>query len=124
MSPGKKYYVNWAKAFIYLVPQMPNHPRRSEMIEMMRNDEPRMIQNFRMRKKFKQEAQEANPGIGEMQIQQIAMMKMQEHMMKNGNAMQMNPFKPPPEQQKAMMLQMLGHLKQQFRGDAELYGEF
>ena len=43
------------------------------------------------------------------------MMKMQEHMAKTGGPPAH--MKPPPEQQKMMQLQMLAHLKQQFRGD-------
>lgn len=50
-----------------------------------------------------------------MQINQQAMIKMQQHMMKNG------PPKPPPEQQRMIQLQMLGHLKQQFKNDQVLF---
>ena len=52
---NKKYVVNWAKAFFYLVPQIPNHPSRDDIIKIMKNDEPRMIENFRLMKKFKTE---------------------------------------------------------------------
>lgn len=58
-----------------------------------------------------------------MQIQQQTMMKMQKHMAMNPqNAMQ--GFKPPPEQQKIILMQMLGHMKGQFRNDAEMFNSF
>lgn len=51
------------------------------------------------------------------------MMKMQKHMAMNPqNAMQ--GFKPPPEQQKIILMQMLGHMKGQFRNDAEMFNSF
>lgn len=43
------------------------------------------------------------------------MTKMQQHMMKNPQAASM--LKPPPEQQKAIQLQMIGHMKTQFKND-------
>lgn len=33
-------------------------------------------------------------------------------------------MKPPPEQQRMIQLQMLGHMKMQFRGDPEVFKEF
>jgi hypothetical protein len=36
---------------------MPNYRRRDEVIAMMKRDEPKMIENFRMLKKFKEEVQ-------------------------------------------------------------------
>ena len=78
----------------------------------MKNDEPRMIQNFNLLKKFRQEVKQENPELTEMQQQQRAMMKMQEHMMKNGPPAF---SKPPPAQQKIVQLQMLGHIKTQFQ---------
>lgn len=42
-------------------------------------------------------------------------MKMNEHMMKNPAAL--NIMKPPPEQQKIVQLQMLAHMKLQFKND-------
>lgn len=57
-----------------------------------------MIQNFKLIKKFKKEIQDENPEMNEFQVQQKAMMKMQEHMMKNPQAMNM--MKPSPEQQR------------------------
>ena len=56
-----------------------------------------------------------------MELQQRAMFKMQEYMMKKGPPAHM---KPPPEQHKAIQLQMLGHLKQQFKQNKELHDEF
>lgn len=73
-------------------------------------------------KKFKQEAQAEQPGLNELQLQQKAMLKMQEHMVKNPP--QMNMMRPPPEQQKAMQLQMLAHMKMSFKADPELYADF
>ena len=55
-----------------------------------------------------------------MQIQQMAAMKMQEYVMKNGGPPQMTMNKPPPEQQKMMQLQILAHLKGQFATQPEL----
>ena len=73
----RKHVVNWDRAFIYLIPQMPNYKKRNEIIEKMKLEEPKMIENFRMLKKFKEEVERQNPGLNEMQLQQRAMMKMQ-----------------------------------------------
>jgi hypothetical protein len=53
------------------------------------------------------------------------MMKFQQTMMKNqqGNGMGMMRT-PPPEVQKAIQLQMIGHTKGQFKNDEEIYAEF
>lgn len=40
---GPKYLVNWDRAYIYILPQMLNHPKRREIWAMMKLDEPRMI---------------------------------------------------------------------------------
>lgn len=56
-----------------------------------------------------------------MQIQQRAMLKMQEYVLKQDPPMHM---KPSPEQQKTIQLQMLMHLKQQFRQNKDLFEEF
>jgi|JI7StandDraft_1071085.scaffolds.fasta_scaffold375412_1 hypothetical protein len=37
------------------------------------------------------------------------------------NPQMANIMKPPPEQQKAIQLQMLGHMKMQFKNDAEIF---
>lgn len=79
-----------------------------------------MIDNFKMMKQFKEEAHKQNPLATDLQKQQKAMMKMQQHMMKNPP----EHMKPSPEQQKMIQLQMLGHLKQQFRDNVELFSEF
>lgn len=36
----------------------------------------------------------------------------------------MNSMRPPPEQQRAIQLQMLGHMKMQFQSEPELFREF
>ena len=114
---GKKYYVNWAKAYFYLIPQMPNHPNRLEVMKMMKLDEPRMIANFKMMSQLKVQVQAENPGLTEMQQQQMVMMKMQQHMMKNGPPTR-HMSQAPPAQQKVVQLQMLAHIKMQFQSDA------
>jgi hypothetical protein len=50
------------------------------------------------------------------------MMKMSEHMNKNPELA--SSIKPPPEQQRAIQLQMLSHMKMQFQGDVEIFKEF
>ena len=60
---------------------------------MMQRDEPRMIEMFKMQKKFKAEVL-AEPGadqLNEFQIQQKLAMKMQAHMMKNNPQMMQQP---------------------------------
>lgn len=84
---NKKYIVNWSKAFFYLVPQMPNHPNRQHIIDIMKTEEPKMIDMFKLKNKFReevlQELQVSKEQLNEMQIEQKTMMKMQAHMMKN-----------------------------------------
>ena len=58
---------------------------------MMKRDEPKMIENFKMIKQFKDEVLRENPNLNEMQVQQQAMMKMQQHIMKNGPPAHMKP---------------------------------
>lgn len=81
----------------------------------MMTQEPRMINNFKMLKTFKQQIEKENPQLNQFQVQQRAMMKMNEHMMKNPQAA--SALRPPPQQQKAIQLQMLGHMKLQFKND-------
>jgi len=56
VQQGRGYEVNWAKAVIYLIPQIPFHKRRAQIMEMMQKDEPRMIEMFKLQKRFKEEA--------------------------------------------------------------------
>ena len=76
---------------------------------MMQKDEPRMIEMFKLQKKFKAEIME-EPGadqLNEFQMQQKLAMKMQAHMMKNNPQM----MQPSADQQKSIQLQMLNHMK-------------
>lgn len=36
---------------------MPNNPRRKDILQIMKVEEPRMIENFKLIKKFKKEVQ-------------------------------------------------------------------
>jgi hypothetical protein len=112
VNPKDSYRVNWAKAVIYLIPQMPFHKNRVQILQMMQRDEPKMIEMFRMQGKFRKEVMEEEGAsqLNEFQIQQKVTMKMQAHMMKNMPQMPL----PSPEQQKAIQLQMLAHMKREF----------
>jgi hypothetical protein len=52
---GKSYTVNWNKAFYFMTPQIPYHPQRKDIIELMAREEPRMIEMFKLQKQFKAE---------------------------------------------------------------------
>lgn len=56
VDPKRGYPINWAVAVIYLIPQLPFHKNRAQILEMMQRDEPRMIEMFKMQKRFKEEA--------------------------------------------------------------------
>lgn len=53
-----------------------------------------------------------------MQIQQKMAAKMQAHMMKSGPPMHMQ--QPSQDQQRAIQLQMLGHMKKEFSSEPDL----
>ena len=55
MDKEKSYYINWDRAVIYLIPQLPSHKRREQILEMMKKDEPRMIEMYKLQKRFKEE---------------------------------------------------------------------
>lgn len=67
---------------------------------MMKKDEPRMIEMFKLQKKFKEEVLKETEGqtLNEFQIQQRVGMKMQQYMMRNAQNMQnmMPPQQPSP----------------------------
>ena len=86
---GRIYTINWDQAVIYLIPQLPFHKKRDQILEMMKRDEPRMIEMFKLQKKFKKEIMEEEGAdqLNEFQIQQKLALKMQAHMMKNNPQM-------------------------------------
>ena len=43
IDTNRSYYINWGKALFYLIPHIPFHKTRTQIIEMMKKDEPRMI---------------------------------------------------------------------------------
>ena len=55
VNPDRSYTVNWAKATLYLIPQLPFHKRRDQVLEMMKRDEPKMIEMFKLQKQFREE---------------------------------------------------------------------
>ena len=65
VQQGRSYEVNWEKAVIYLIPQIPFHKRRGQIMQMMQRDEPRMIEMFKLQKKFKEEVL-AESGSGQL----------------------------------------------------------
>ena len=75
-----------------------------------------MIQNFKLQKKFREEVIAESPQpLTDMEIGQRVMMKMQQHMMKNGPPGGPGGHGPPgpqgsPEHQKIIQLQILEHL--------------
>lgn len=118
VNPKNTYRVNWAKATVYLIPQMPFHKNRVQILQMMQRDQPKMIEMFRMQAKFKKEVMEEEGAdqLNEFQIQQKVAMKMQAHMMRNMPQMP----QPSAEQQKVIQLQMLAHMKKEFASDPDL----
>lgn len=118
VNPKSTYRVNWAKAVVYLIPQMPFHKNRVQILQMMQRDEPKMIEMFKMQAKFRKEVmdEEGASQLNEFQVQQKVAMKMQAHMMRNMAQMP----QPSAEQQKAIQLQMLGHMKKEFASDPDL----
>lgn len=118
VDPKGTYKINWDKAVIYLVPQIPFHKNRAQILQMMQRDEPRMIEMFRLQAQFRKELMQ-EPGfeqLNEFQIQQKMAMKMQAHMMRSMPQMPM----PTAEQQRNMQLQMLTHMKKEFASDPDL----
>ena len=113
----RNYRTNWDRAVIYMVPQLPFHHNRDAVLEIMIREEPRMIQMFRLQAQMRAEVM-AEPGseqLNEFQLQQKLAMKMQAHMMKN-----MPQMMPSTEQQKAIQLQMLGHMKRELANEPQL----
>lgn len=45
------------------MPQIPNHPSRDNIIAIMKQDEPRMIDSFRMMKQYKEEVRKEFPAV-------------------------------------------------------------
>lgn len=121
VDPNRTYLVNWGKALLYLVPQLPFYKNREQIIQMMQRDEPRMIEMFRLQKTFRAEvmAEAGAEQLNEFQMQQRIAMKMQAHMAKN-----MPQMMPSPDQQKAIQLQMLAHMKKEFANDPDLFPKF
>lgn len=74
-----------------------------------------MIEAFRLKKKFREEVEEwaktSGKVMNEFQVEQETMMRLQQHMMKNNPHPMM--AQPSTEQQKAIQLQMLAHMKRE-----------
>ncbi len=64
----------------------------------MKRDEPRMLEMYKLQKKFKEEVAKETEGQGlnDFQIQQRVGMKMQQHMMKNSQNMMPQMPQPSP----------------------------
>jgi hypothetical protein len=54
VDPDRTYRVNWDKAVFYVVPHLPFHKNRSQILEMMQRDEPKMIEMFKLQQKFRE----------------------------------------------------------------------
>ena len=55
VDPKKTYRINWDKAVVYIVPQMPFHKNRDTIMEMMQRDEPKMIEMYKLQVRFREE---------------------------------------------------------------------
>ena len=73
-----------------------------------------MIEMFKLQSSMREEVlrEAGSETLNEMQIQQKMVAKMQAHMMKSGPPMHMQ--QPSQDQQRAIQLQMLGHMKKEF----------
>lgn len=118
VEAGKSYTINWAKAFIYIVPFLPCHRNRQQVMELLVREEPRMIEMFRLQKAMKEEVmrEAGEEKLNEFQIQQRMAMKMQAHMMKNMPQM----MQPSADQQRTIQLQMLTHMRNEFASEPDL----
>ena len=87
-------------------------------MEMMKRDEPKMIEMFKLQKKFREEvlSQPGGDQLNQFQLQQKIAMKLQAHMTKNMPQM-MNPNF---GQQKIIQTQMLAHMKKEFVSESDL----
>lgn len=84
IDPNKSYYINWARAVFYLIPQMPTHKNRQRVQEILQREQPRIIEMHKLQQQFREEVlkESGQQKISHAEFKQRVAFKMQAYMMK------------------------------------------